>query len=72
MVSFTLLLLNLRGNNPWYHLYGRLGGTQSQSGRYGEEKNPYPYRELNPDSSVIRARSLAAIPTEVFCHGTHK
>jgi hypothetical protein len=34
--------------SPRYPLYRRLGGPQSRSGRYGEEKNSQPLPELEP------------------------
>jgi hypothetical protein len=52
----VLLPLNPPGNSPYaspqYPLYKRLGGPQSQSGLYGEEKNPLPLPgiELQPSS----------------------
>jgi hypothetical protein len=36
---------------PRYTLNGRLGGSQSQSGRLGGETNLLPSRESNHDSS---------------------
>jgi hypothetical protein len=39
VVSFTPRPLYPRTNRPWYPLERRLGGPQSQSGCYGEEKN---------------------------------
>jgi hypothetical protein len=38
---------------PWYPLDRRLGGTQSRSGRGGEEKIPSPRRESNPRTPVV-------------------
>jgi hypothetical protein len=57
VVSFTSLPLYPRGKSPWYTLYRRLGGPQSQSGSYGEEKHFLP---------TPRPSSLAAIPTELL------
>jgi hypothetical protein len=31
-----------QGKNPWYSLDRKLSGTQSRSGRGGEEKNSQP------------------------------
>jgi hypothetical protein len=39
VVSFTPRPLYPQGKSPWYPLDRRLGGTQSRSGRGGEEKN---------------------------------
>jgi hypothetical protein len=49
VVSFTLRPLYRQGKSPWYPLDRRLGGTQSRSGRGGEEKIPRPCRDSNPD-----------------------
>jgi hypothetical protein len=43
------------GKQPRYPLYRRLGGSQSRSGRSGEEKISYPYQESNPESSVVQS-----------------
>jgi hypothetical protein len=40
VVSFTRRPLYPRGKSPRYSLDRRLGGPQSRSERYGEEKNP--------------------------------
>jgi len=50
------------GNNPWYPLYRRLGGPQSQSGCSGEKKNPSPSWESNPGHP---AHSLITILAEL-------
>jgi hypothetical protein len=49
MVRFTPRPLYPGGNNPWYPLNVRLGGSQSPSGREGKEKEsqPLPGIELN-------------------------
>jgi hypothetical protein len=36
------------GKNPWYPLDRRLGGSQSQFGCGGEEKNSHPQPGLEP------------------------
>jgi hypothetical protein len=36
------------GKSPWYPLDRRLGGSQSRSGRGGEEKNYHPPPEEEP------------------------
>jgi hypothetical protein len=43
VVSFTP-----QGKSPWYLLDRRLGGSQSRSGRSGEEKNSEPLPGLEP------------------------
>jgi hypothetical protein len=47
MVSFTPRQLYSPGKSPRYPLDRSLGGTQSRSGRGGEEKNPCPFLESN-------------------------
>jgi hypothetical protein len=49
------------GNCSWYPLYRRLGGPQSRSGRYGEEKNLLPL----PRIETRLLGRLGAIPTEL-------
>jgi hypothetical protein len=54
VVSFTPRPLYLQGKSPRYPLDRRLGGTQSRSGRGGEEKKfpaPTGNRTLEPRSS---------------------
>jgi hypothetical protein len=41
-----------RRKSPWYPLDRRLGGSQSRSGRSGE--NSWPYRGSNSDLSVVQ------------------
>jgi hypothetical protein len=48
VVSFTHRPLFPQGKNPSYPLDRRLGGTQSRSGRGGEEKNSQPLQGLEP------------------------
>jgi hypothetical protein len=48
VVSFTLRRFYPRGKSPQYQLYRKLGGVQSRTGRYGEEKFSSPCRESNP------------------------
>jgi hypothetical protein len=43
-----------QGKRPWYPLYSRLGGTQSHSGRSGEEKNSQPRQESNPRTLIFQ------------------
>jgi hypothetical protein len=47
VVSFTPGRLT-PGVSPWYPLDKRLGGTQSRSGRGGEEKNSQPTPGIEP------------------------
>jgi hypothetical protein len=42
MVSFTPRPLYSKQKSPWNPLYRMLGGPQSQSGCYGEEKHLLP------------------------------
>jgi hypothetical protein len=46
MVSFTPRPLYSQGKSPWYQLDRRLGGSQSRSGRGGEEQNSQLVPEL--------------------------
>jgi hypothetical protein len=64
VVSFTPRPLYLRGKSTRYPLVRRLGGSQSRSGRGGEEEksNNCPCRELNPNRPT---RSLVSIQTEL-------
>jgi hypothetical protein len=52
-----------QGMSPLYQFYKGLGGPQSRSGRYGEQKNLLPlpgteprllYRLSYPDSHILR------------------
>jgi hypothetical protein len=38
----------LQVKSPWYPLDRRMGGSQSRSGRGGEEKNSHPPPEIEP------------------------
>jgi hypothetical protein len=53
VVNFTPWLLYPQGKSPWYPLDRRLGGPQSQSGRFGEEKilDPTGTQTPTPQSS---------------------
>jgi hypothetical protein len=48
VVSFTPRPLYLQGKSLCYPLDRRLGGSQSRSGRGGEEKNSQPPPEIEP------------------------
>jgi hypothetical protein len=48
VVSFTLRPLYRQGKSLWYPLGRRLSGTQSRSGRGGEEKNSQPPPGIEP------------------------
>jgi len=48
VVSFMPRPFYPQGKSPWYPLYTRLGGPQSQSGHSGEEKNSQPLVGLEP------------------------
>jgi hypothetical protein len=53
----------LPGKKPRHPLDRRLGGSQSRSGRGGEEKNsPFPCKESNPGRP---ARSVVIVLTEL-------
>jgi hypothetical protein len=53
------------GKQPQYPLCRRLGGPQSQSGRYEEEKCFLPLKGIEPRFIDSPTCSLVAIPTEV-------
>jgi hypothetical protein len=52
------------GNCPPCQLYRRLGGSQSRSGRYGEERNLLPLPGIEPQFLNRSAHSLIAILTQ--------
>jgi hypothetical protein len=61
VVSFTPFPLYSQGKTPWYSLE-RLCGSQTQSGRCGEEQICIPVWESNPDfpiHSLFLSRSCA-------------
>jgi hypothetical protein len=53
VVNFTPRPLDPRGKSPRYPLDRRLGGPQSRSGRFGEEKILDP-TGTNSDPSVVQ------------------
>jgi hypothetical protein len=54
VVNFTPRPLYPRGKSPRYPLDRRLGGPQSRSGRFGEQKILDPYWDSNSDPSVVQ------------------
>jgi hypothetical protein len=69
VVSFKPLALYSQGNNaPVPIVYRRLGGPQSRSGRYGEEKNPFPVPGIDSRYLGRPCLSLVTIPTELSRH----
>jgi hypothetical protein len=60
VVSFTLLPLYFL-----YSLYRKLGGPQSQSWRYNEEKNLSLLPRIEPQLLGHSAREVVAMPTEL-------
>jgi hypothetical protein len=52
VVSFMSQPLYPQGKSPWYSLDRRLGGSQTRSGRGGEEKNSQPPPGI--ESSIIQ------------------
>jgi hypothetical protein len=50
----------------WYPLDRRLGGPQGRSGHGGEEKNSQPSPGTEPQNLYRLARSLVAIPSELY------
>jgi hypothetical protein len=63
--QFQAPLPHSQGKSPWYPLDRRLGGSQSRSGRGGEEKNIQPPPEIEPYNSERPTRNLVVIPTEL-------
>jgi hypothetical protein len=61
VVSFTLRPLYPQGKSPWYPLNGRLGGTQSRSGRGGEKKNSQPLPRLEPSIIQLMAKRYTTV-----------
>jgi hypothetical protein len=59
VVSFTLRPLYPQRKSPRYPLGRRLGGSQSRSGRGGEEKNSQPPPGIEPQDPGRPARSSA-------------
>jgi hypothetical protein len=59
-------------NTPRYSLYRRLGGAQSRSRRYGEDKNLLPMPGIETRFLDRRARILVPILTELSRHQTIK
>jgi hypothetical protein len=55
-----------RGNSSLYPLYRRLNWSQSQSGRYEDEKNPLRLLGIEPRLLGRPAHSLVAVLTELF------
>jgi hypothetical protein len=56
VVSFTRLLLYLRGSSPMYPLDKRLDGPQSRSGPYEKESNLAPAGNLTPVVQLVARR----------------
>jgi hypothetical protein len=52
--SITPRSLYLRGKNPHYPLDGRLGGTQSHSGRHGAGRNLASTDTRTPTPSAVQ------------------
>jgi hypothetical protein len=54
VVNFTPRPLYPRGKSPRYPLDRRLGGTQSRSGRFGEQNILWPCQDSNSDPSIVQ------------------
>jgi hypothetical protein len=59
VVGFTARPLYPQGKKPWCPLNRSLGGSQSRSGRGGEEKNSQPLLEIEPP--IIQTNILSAV-----------
>ena len=64
-VSFTPRPLCLLGKSPGYPLKMKLGGLQSRSGRFRDDKDLIVRRESKDYSSVSPVRRLATSPTTI-------
>ena len=53
-MSSTKRPLYSREKSPQYLMNRKFGVNHCLSGRFGEEKNLFPRRELNPDPLVVR------------------
>jgi len=49
----------------WYTLYVTLSGPQSQSGRFGEEKNLLPLPKMEPQFPCRPGVRLVTVPTKL-------
>ena len=65
-MSFTLQQLLSLEESPQYPLNRRLGGPQTQSPRFGKEKNPLPLPGFERRFVVHPARLVVTISTELF------
>lgn len=64
MVSFIALPFSPRGSSPLYPMHGRLGGLESWSERYTEDKNHFSLSGIEP-GVLSPAYSLVAMSTEL-------
>jgi hypothetical protein len=64
VVSFTPRPLYSQGKSPWYPLDRRLGGSQSRSGRGGDEKNSQHLSEL--ELRIIQ-RNIKLLAVDAIC-----
>jgi hypothetical protein len=64
VVSLSPLPLYPREKSSRYPLHRRLGGPESRSGCYGEEKNLLPPTGIEPQFPDRPAGSLVTVPTE--------
>jgi hypothetical protein len=67
VVSFTPRTFHLQGKSPWYPLGRKLGGSQSRSGRGGEEKNSEPLPGLEPSNiQAVAQRYTIELPRLIY------
>jgi hypothetical protein len=59
--AISLRLLYPRGNSTQYPLVRRLGGSQSRSERYEEEKKPEPAENRIPALQLVAPRIILQI-----------
>jgi len=67
-VNFTPRPFDPCKNNIWYHLDGKYGRSQCQSGHLGDEKNTCSCREVNPglSSPLHRHCNYWAVPVACY------
>jgi hypothetical protein len=69
VVSFMPRPLYPQGKGPWYPLDRRLGGSQSRSGRGGEEKNSEPPPGIEPQNPDRPARYIYICIWNIYTSG---
>jgi hypothetical protein len=68
VVRFTPRQLYPQGQNPWYPLDRRMGGSQSRAGPGGEEKNSQPLPGLEPSNIQPVAQRYTTRSSRLRCY----